>query len=72
VRFAKQDADDVAGPGNGFVDVYGTAGTLLRRFAAHGPVNSPWAIGLAPPGFGRASVALLIGNFGDGRIHAIP
>jgi uncharacterized protein (TIGR03118 family) len=73
VTYAKQDADaedDVAGAGLGFVDVYDTAGNLLRRFAAGRPLNAPWGIALAPKGFGRASGDLLIGNFGDGRINA--
>jgi uncharacterized protein (TIGR03118 family) len=73
VSYAKQDADaedEVAGPGKGFVDVYDTGGSLLRRFAARGALNAPWGIALAPQGFGRASGALLIGNFGDGRINA--
>src|SRR4051812_31836174 len=73
VTYAKQDADakdEVAGRGKGFVDVYDTAGSLLRRFAARGALNAPWGIALAPQGFGRASGALLIGNFGDGRINA--
>jgi uncharacterized protein (TIGR03118 family) len=42
--YAKQDAqkhDDVAGPGNGFVDVFDTDGHLLRRFASRGRLNSP-------------------------------
>jgi uncharacterized protein (TIGR03118 family) len=73
VTYAKQDEeaeDDVAGPGNGFVDAFDTAGNLLRRFAARGPLNSPWGIAFAPQGFGAASGALLIGNFGDGRVNA--
>jgi uncharacterized protein (TIGR03118 family) len=73
VTYAKQDAaaqDDVAGKGNGFVDVYDPNGNLLRSFAAGGPLNSPWGITLAPAGFGAAGGALLIGNFGDGRINA--
>jgi uncharacterized protein (TIGR03118 family) len=73
VTYAKQDADaedDVAGPGLGFVDVYDTAGKLLRRFASGRPLNAPWGIALAPKHFGRASGDLLIGNFGDGRINA--
>jgi uncharacterized protein (TIGR03118 family) len=73
VTYAKQDADaedDVAGPGDGFVDVYDTSGNLLRRFAARGPLNAPWGVALARHGFGKASGALLIGNFGDGRILA--
>jgi uncharacterized protein (TIGR03118 family) len=73
VTYAKQDKDaedDVSGPGNGFVDVYDTSGHLLRRFAQHGALNSPWGAALAPQGFGPASGALLIGNFGNGRINA--
>jgi uncharacterized protein (TIGR03118 family) len=73
VTYAKQDAaahDDVAGRGHGFVDIYDTAGKLLRRFASRGSLNSPWGIALAPRHFGAASGALLIGDFGDGRIHA--
>jgi uncharacterized protein (TIGR03118 family) len=73
VTYAKQDADaedEVAGPGNGFVDLYDTDGSLLRRVASHGALNAPWGVALAPEGFGRASEALLIGNFGDGRINA--
>jgi uncharacterized protein (TIGR03118 family) len=73
VTYAKQDRDaedDVAGRGLGFVDVYDTDGTLLRRFASRGPLNAPWGIALARHGFGRASGALLIGNFGDGHINA--
>ena len=73
VTYAKQDADaedEVAGPGKGFVDVYDTGGTLLRRFARRGALNAPWGVAPAPQGFGAASGALLIGNFGDGRINA--
>jgi uncharacterized protein (TIGR03118 family) len=62
--------DDVAGPGNGFVDVFDTNGHLLQRFASHGTLDSPWGMAVAPGGFGAFSHALLIGNFGDGRINA--
>ncbi|MGZ4683672.1 MAG: TIGR03118 family protein, partial [Acidimicrobiales bacterium] len=31
---------------------------------------SPWGLALAPSDFGRFSGALLVGNFGNGRIHA--
>jgi uncharacterized protein (TIGR03118 family) len=74
VTFAKQEQpdleDDEPGPGNGFVDVFDLDGHLLRRFASHGPLNSPWGLALAPRHFGEFSNALLIGNFGDGRINA--
>jgi uncharacterized protein (TIGR03118 family) len=73
VTYAKQDVDkhdDVAGPGNGFVDVFDTNGNLIRRFASQGTLNSPWGLALAPDEFGRFSEDLLVGNFGDGRINA--
>jgi uncharacterized protein (TIGR03118 family) len=73
VTYAKQNAarhDDVAGPGSGFVDVFDTDGHLLRRFAGHGALNSPWGIAQASFNFGRFSGAILIGNFGNGWINA--
>jgi uncharacterized protein (TIGR03118 family) len=73
VTYAKQDADahdDVSGPGNGFVNVFDTSGNLVRRFASNGVLNSPWGLAWAPEGFGAFGSALLIGNFGDGRINA--
>jgi uncharacterized protein (TIGR03118 family) len=71
VTYAKQNAqkhDDVAGNGNGFVDVFDTDGHLLRRFASRGHLNSPWGVAVASYNFGPFSGAILIGNFGDGRI----
>jgi uncharacterized protein (TIGR03118 family) len=72
VTYALQDEDqhdDVAGPGNGYVDAYDTSGNLVRRVASAGELNSPWGLALAPENFGRFSGDLLVGNFGDGRIH---
>jgi uncharacterized protein (TIGR03118 family) len=73
VSYAKQDAkhhDDVAGPGNGYVDVYDLNGLLLQRLISAGPLNSPWGMAVAPAGFGDFGGALLVGNFGDGTINA--
>jgi uncharacterized protein (TIGR03118 family) len=73
VTFARQNATkdaDVAGRGNGFIDEFDTSGKLLRRIAARGALNSPWGLAVAPAGFGRVGGDLLVGNFGDGRIHA--
>jgi uncharacterized protein (TIGR03118 family) len=74
VTFAKQlppdNHDDEAGVGNGFVDVFNPNGTLARRFASNGTLNSPWGIALAPANFSRFNGAILIGNFGDGLIGA--
>jgi uncharacterized protein (TIGR03118 family) len=73
VTYALQDADahdDVAGVGHGYVDQYDTAGNLIRRVASKGRLNSPWGLALAPPTFGAFGGALLVGNFGDGKINA--
>lgn len=72
VTYAKQDAakhDDVAGAGNGFVDVYDTNGLLLNHLISNGNLNSPWGIAIAPAGFGDFANNLLVGNFGDGTIN---
>jgi uncharacterized protein (TIGR03118 family) len=74
VTYAKQLApdnhDDQAGPGNGFIDEFDTNGNLIERFASQGTLNSPHGLALAPADFGAFSNALLVGNFGDGRINA--
>jgi len=73
VTYALQDEDaedDVPGPGNGFVDAYDLSAHLIGRVASADELNSPWGLALAPEGFGRFSGDLLVGNFGDGRIHA--
>src|SRR5262249_51408161 len=73
VTYALQDAakhDDVAGAGNGFIDVYDTNGFLLNRLVSQGVLNSPWGLALAPSNFGVFSNDLLVGNFGDGTINA--
>ena len=73
VTYAKQDddkEDDVAGPGNGYVDIFDTQGNLLRRLPHILQMNSPWAIVKAPAKFGAFSNDLLIGNFGSGSIMA--
>ena len=61
--------DDVAGPGNGYVDIFNFDGTLFQRLVSQGgEVNSPWGLDIAPAGFGDAAGNLLVGNFGDGTI----
>jgi len=75
VTYAKKapppdDDDDEAGVGNGFVVVFNPDGSVAQRFASHGSLNSPWAVVVAPAGFGPFAGAILIGNFGDGKIGA--
>src|SRR5207302_10735119 len=73
VTYALQNGakhDDVAGAHHGFIDLYSTGGTLLRRFAARGTLNSPWGVTIAPHSFGKFADDILVGNFGDGMISA--
>lgn len=73
VTYAKQDADrhdDVAGPGHGFIDVFTPSGFLVERLVSRGALDSPWGLEVAPRGFGPFGGKLLVGNFGNGRIHA--
>src|SRR6267154_4945226 len=42
----KERHDDVAGPGNGFVDVFDTSGNLIRPLISHGELNSPWGLAI--------------------------
>ncbi len=73
VSYAKQDADaedDVSGKGNGFIDVFDMNGHFESRLVSRGDLNSPWGMVQAPAGFGNFGNDLLVGNFGDGHIHA--
>jgi uncharacterized protein (TIGR03118 family) len=76
VAYAKQDANkqfDVPGVGNGYVDVFDTTGKLLQSLVVGGTgslLNAPWGLAIAPATFGKFANDLLVGNFGDGLIHA--
>ena len=74
VAYAKHDtsnpADEAAGAGLGVVNVFDTNGTFVKRLVADaGKLNAPWGLALAPSDFGTLSSALVVGNFGDGKIH---
>ena len=58
------------GPGEtgGLVDIFNTNGGFVRRFATGGTLDAPWGITNTPPEFGLGQ-AILVGNFGDGRIN---
>jgi uncharacterized protein (TIGR03118 family) len=73
VAYAQRETagnDEVKGAGLGVVDVYDTAGTLIRRLASGGALNAPWGMAVAPANFGDFANALLVANFGDGKINA--
>jgi uncharacterized protein (TIGR03118 family) len=73
VSYAKQQGpdnhDETDGVGLGYVDIYDTNGKLIKQLVATGALNAPWGLALAPADFGTLSNALLVGNFGDGKIN---
>lgn len=87
VLYAKvgPDGRDQAGQGNGYVDIFTTNGSFVKRFVSKGELNSPWGIAKAPVNFfddkeeddddrqwskHHSKNAILVGNFGNGRINA--
>ena len=73
VLYAKKNiadpTNDLSGPGNGYINVFNTAGTWIRRFYSEGVLNSPWALTLAPTIICAEPGSIMVGNFGDGRIN---
>jgi uncharacterized protein (TIGR03118 family) len=77
VTYAKQDAaakNDVAVPGQAYVDEFTPDGALVARVVNSGkqnaPLNAPWGLAIAPADFGVFAGDFLVGNFGNGRISA--
>lgn len=62
--------EEMAGAGLGIVDKYRMNGHFVGRVATGGWLNAPWGLAKAPSNFGKFSNDLLVGNFGDGKIHA--
>jgi len=73
VTYAQQnhrEPDEETDRGSGFVDVFDTSGHLLQRLINGNHLRAPWGVALAPANFGAFSNALIVGNFGDGQLHA--
>lgn len=77
ITYAKVgDGEEEPGPGLGYVSIFGTDGSFVKRFTSKGQLNAPWGIAQASPGFfGDETVTtdtpvILVGNFGDGHINA--
>jgi uncharacterized protein (TIGR03118 family) len=73
VTYAKQNAakhDDVAGDGLGFVEIFATSGKHIGHLQHGSWLNSPWGVVWTTRDFGEFSNAILVGNFGSGRIAA--
>ncbi|MDQ6763964.1 MAG: TIGR03118 family protein [Bacteroidota bacterium] len=75
VMYAKigSDGDEVKGHSLGIVDIYWPNGNFQKRFVTGGALNAPWGVAAAPAAFWGAgsdiSNAILVGNFGDGKIN---
>lgn len=76
VAYGKQNAqktDVIPGAGFGVVDAYSVNGKLLHHLVSNGPgspLDEPWGLAIAPPGFGPFAGDLLVGNLGNGWINA--
>ncbi|HVZ18348.1 MAG TPA: TIGR03118 family protein [Terriglobales bacterium] len=73
VSYALQDDDkhdDIPGLGHGYIRVYDSQGNLLQQLPHIFQLNSPWAMVVAPDGWGIFSGKLLVGQFGSGAIVA--
>jgi uncharacterized protein (TIGR03118 family) len=72
VAFAKRakSGGSKAGKGLGYVDAFDLDGNLQQQLIAKGDLNAPWGLTIAPAKFGGLDGSLLVGNFGNGQIHA--
>jgi uncharacterized protein (TIGR03118 family) len=60
----------ISGTGLGYVSVFNMDGSFAKRLVSQGWLDAPWGLALAPSGLAGFPGALLVGNFGDGRISA--
>ncbi len=73
VTYAEQDAarhDDVRGDGLGFVHIFTPSGRHIGHLQHGTWMNAPWGVVWTTRDFGEFSNAMLVGNFGSGKIAA--
>lgn len=71
VAYALQDSakhDEVPGIGKGYITVFDTSGNVVYRLQHVLYDNAPWAMAVAPQGFGGYGGDLLVGMFGSGAV----
>ncbi|MCU1501079.1 MAG: hypothetical protein JWM12_433 [Ilumatobacteraceae bacterium] len=71
VAYAKRNpttGDEIAGRGLGLVAEFTATGQFVHKFR-DSSLNAPWGLAYAPASWGRNAGALLVGQFGDGRIE---
>ena len=72
VAYAKVDPvthDELHAKGLGLIDIFKPNGEFVKRLTSFGTLNAPWGMAIAPHGTAGCENALLVGNFGDGRIN---
>ena len=69
-KLTKEAGEEQKGEGFGYIAEFDFDGKFIRTFEASKLLNAPWGLALAPDKFGKYSGAILVGNFGDGRIVA--
>lgn len=73
VTFAEQDESGkqpLAGAGKGFISMFSPQGIFVKRLVSGEPLNAPWGIEIVPQEFADFNRVLVVGNHGDGTIHA--
>jgi uncharacterized protein (TIGR03118 family) len=65
---APVDGNDA--PTGGYVDEFDLSGKLIARVNGSSRLNEPWGVAVAPKGFADLGGALLVSNFGSGKIDA--
>ena len=70
-HLGKVCCDEKHHPGYGAIDVFDESGNLLQQLVpTGGALNAPWGMAIGPSTWNEFAGALLVGNFGDGKINA--
>ena len=76
VTYAKvgPDGREAVGAGMGYVDIFNTDGSFVKRFASNGTLNAPWGVTMTPAGFLHSSdvVKTQTTDNGGGSGHGSP
>lgn len=57
------------GLGKGYINVFSSTGTFIKRFASGGPLNAPYGMIPIPLNSSFVPGSFLVGNFGDSTIN---
>lgn len=70
VTYAPQSTSTATAAGGGYVSTYDMTGAVIGNLSGTTVLNSPWGVAIAPATYGKYANMVLVGNFGDGTIHA--